>query len=166
MDEPRLLPSSVAKRFQHAVDMTVDAGPALHGQTGRLVEDQNMPVLVEHIRLQHVAIVPVAHCCRAQRLRLALVAGLQRRYAHRLAGGDTRRGLHPPAVDADLARPHQFLQMRKAEARIMQLEPAVEPHAGLVGVNLYRLHAAHISARPSARPARSPASDRTTEPMT
>ena len=56
--------------------------------------------------------------------------------------------------------------MAEAEAREMQLEPAVEPHAGLVLVDRPGLDAAHATARTSAQPAASAAIERTTEPNT
>ena len=61
----------------------------------------------------------------------------QRRHANLLSGREPRRGFDAPAVDAHLPGADELLQMAEAEARIMQLEPAVEPDAGLVGVDLF-----------------------------
>ncbi len=76
----------------------------------------------------------------------------KRRDAHHLAGLDARIRLDAPAVDADLAGAQQFLEMAKAEARIVDLEPAVEAHARLAVIDLDLLYACHFSfARLSRR---------------
>ena len=59
-------------------------------------------------------------------------------------GSHARVGLGAAAVDADLAGAQQLLKLPEAEARKMRLEPAVEPHARLVGFNLDLFYACHF----------------------
>ena len=60
-----------------------------------------------------------------------------------LAGLYAGVGLGAAAIDADLAGAQQLLQMTEAEARIMRLEPAVEPHARFAVLDLDLFDACH-----------------------
>ena len=48
MNEARRFALLVRQAFEHAVDMALGAGPALHCQPVRLVEDKDLVVLVKH----------------------------------------------------------------------------------------------------------------------
>ena len=118
-------------------------GAALHGKPGRLVEDEDLGVLVDQHLRQHVGIALLAHGARGHRA-LALLVDAERRHAHHLAGLDARVGLGAAAIDADLAGAQQLLQMAEAQAREMRLEPAIEPHARLAGFHRYLFDACHL----------------------
>ena len=103
----------------------------------------------------------------------ALAVDGKRRHAHHLAGLDARVGLGAAAIDPDLAGAQQLLQLAEAEARIMRLEPAVEPHARLAGFNRYLFDACHVwsdsvllqpKLRTNHSPAKSASSETTTLP--
>ena len=94
-----------------------DARAALHGKPGRLVEDEDLLVLVEQHLRQHVGVVLAAHGARAVSGPVALAVDVERRDADDLAGLDARVGLGAAAIDAHLAGAQQLLQMAEAEAR-------------------------------------------------
>ena len=56
VDQARLLALAVAQRLEHGVDMAREARAALHGQPRRLVEDEDLVVLVEEERAQEIGI--------------------------------------------------------------------------------------------------------------
>ncbi len=159
VDEARLLALGIGQRLEQAVDMARQARSALHGEPGRLVEDEDFPVLVEKDGTQEgrgivalsgkarrgrrpamgagAAALPAAHCrCAGRR-------SAERRHAHSLARLDPRAGLDAAAIDPHLSRPQKLLQMAERKVRIVGLEPAVEAHAGLVPVDQYGLVAMH-----------------------
>jgi hypothetical protein len=143
VDEPRLLALFAAPDLQHVVDVAGNTGAALHRQPGWLVEDEDLVVLVQQHLAQHLRVVLVADRAAGQ-LALSLAVGIERRNAHHLPGLDARIGLGAAAIDADLAGTQQFLQMTEAEARVVRLEPAVEPHARLAGFHRDLLNAGHV----------------------
>jgi hypothetical protein len=153
VDELRLAAVPVAEGLQHGVDVPLHARAALDGEAGRLVEDEHLRILVKERGPEKAAAVGLR---RGRRLR-PHVARLERGHAHLLAGREPRGGLHATAVHPHLAGAQQLLQMAEAEARIVQLEPAVEPHPGLVALHLACLDAAHVRDleihRPSAKAA-------------
>ncbi len=89
---------------------------------------------------------------RRARALLALGVDIHRRDSHLLAGLYTRVGLHPAAIDADLAGTEQLLQRAEAEPRIMDLEPPVEPHTGLVLAHVPMFNASHSCSSFNLRP--------------
>ena len=93
--------------------MAGDARAALHGKPRRLVEDEDLRVLVEQHLRQHFGIALPAHGARGHRA-LALLVDAKRRHADHLAGLDARIGFGAAAVDADLAGAQQLLQMRRS----------------------------------------------------
>ncbi len=142
VDEARLLALLVAPGLQHVVDVAGNARAALHRQSCRLVEDKNLVVLVQQHLLQHVGIALVADRVAGE-LGVALLVDLERRDANRLARLDARIGFHSATIDANLAGAQELLQMAKAKAREMNLEPAVEPHARFAGLHHYLFDACH-----------------------
>ena len=140
--QTRLLALLVAPGFQHVVDMADDARAALHGEAGRLVEDKDFRIFVDQHLGQNVAVVLVADGVAGER-PVALLVHVERRDADHLARLDARVGLHPAAIDTDLAGAQQLLQMAEAKTRKMRLEPAVEPHARLAGLHLDLFYACH-----------------------
>ena len=112
--------------------------PALDGEPHGLVEDEDVLVLVERDRLEEVALV------------LVLAALRDRAAAGRASSGGMRifwpassrsLRLRALAVDAQLALADDALDMREGELRKARDEEAVDPHLGLVGIDLKRLHA-------------------------
>jgi hypothetical protein len=142
VDQTRLLALLVAQGFQHVVDIAGHARTALHRQSGRLVEDVDLRVLVQQHARQHIAIVLIADRISGH-LVACLAIDLERRNADDMARLDPRVGLGAAAIDPDLPRPQQLLQMAETKSRIVSLEPAVEPHAGLAGLNRYLFYACH-----------------------
>ena len=57
VDEARLLALAVAEGLQHAIDVAGEAGPALHRQTRRFVEDEDLIVLMQDHGAQRIAVV-------------------------------------------------------------------------------------------------------------
>ena len=76
--------------------MTCGAGAALHGETHRLVEHQNVRILVECDRLQESAILLRRRRIIAGRRRF----NFQRRDTHRLTGLEPRLWLRPLTIHA------------------------------------------------------------------
>ncbi len=130
--EPRLAAMPIGEGFKHLVDVARHAGAALHGKPVGLVEDDDVGVLVQDRRFERLAVADLAE---RRRLRRPCVADGERRNAHRLARGKPRRSVDPRAIDAHLAGADELLQMAEAEAGIVQLEPAVEPHPRLVALD-------------------------------
>ncbi len=117
------------QRAEHAVDMVLGAGAALHGEAGRLVEHQHVVVLVEHDRLQKRAILLRLRGVFAQLGRLEL----ERRNAQIVAGLDARLRLAALAVHPHLAFADDALDVTERQAGKFRLEETVEPHVVLVG---------------------------------
>src|SRR5690606_32089949 len=59
--EARLFALPAAPGFQHAVHMAVDAGAALHRKACRLIEDENLLVLMDQHLREHLGIAMVAY---------------------------------------------------------------------------------------------------------
>ena len=51
MDQPGPVLEAETERIEHAVDMALGTRAALHGEAWRLVEDDDVIVLVDHQRL-------------------------------------------------------------------------------------------------------------------
>src|SRR5690606_20036864 len=116
---------------------------ALYCQTGRLVEHEDRRVFVKHHLREDLEIILTAHGLRGN-LAVALAVDLQRRHADHLARLNARVGLGATAIDTHLRRTQQFLKMAEAQPRIVDLEPAIEPHARLVCFHLDLLYACHL----------------------
>src|SRR6516164_7802854 len=68
--QPRLLALAVAEGIEHGIDMAGEAGTALHGKTGRLVENEDIIVFVEEDAAQEVGVADwSAPCTRQSRWR-------------------------------------------------------------------------------------------------
>ena len=137
MAQTGLLPALVAQAFQHGVDRTRNAGTALDCETGRLVEDQHLLVLVQHHVAQNVCVMPVPDRIGGHVTWLAGRFSIQRRDAHHLPGLQPRSRLDPSAIHPHLSGAQQFLQLAEADAWKMHLEPAVEAHARLIRIHGY-----------------------------
>ena len=57
VDQPRLLALRVAERFEQRIDVAGQARAALHGESRRLVEDEDVVVLVEEERAEEVGVL-------------------------------------------------------------------------------------------------------------
>jgi hypothetical protein len=149
----------LAPGAEQLVDMVGGLGAALHGQAGRLVQRQDLLVLVQHQRLGE------GDVALGQRLLLVRIGGVgQRRHPHLAAGRQLGVGLDPRAVDPHLTRAEQLVELDMVQVRPAALEPAVHPDAVLAIVHIertYFLHAANI-LRAIKRPAKTAATDRIT----
>ena len=130
MHEARPLAIHIRHRLEHAIDMVLGAGTALHGQAPWLVEHHEPLVLEEEHVLQRAGIGLVGHPLHGGRRRRRL--RLDRRNAHALPGLQAGRCLDALAVDTHLPGPHDLVEMAEREHRQPPLEPAVEPHLALV----------------------------------
>ena len=95
---------------------------------------------------QNVAVILIADGMAGE-LGIALLVDFERWNPDHLARLDPGVRLGAAAIDADLARAQQLLQMTETQPREMGLEPAVEPHAGLVGPNRDLFYACHMPVR-------------------
>jgi hypothetical protein len=163
MHEHRPVAFFIGHRSQHAIDMFRHAGAALHREPIWLVQNHQIAILEQ----DHLAQRPQVLCRRRMDSGARHGGRIepQRRHAHTLPGFEMRRGFDARAVDADLPRPHDFVQMRQRQFRQPPLEPAVEPHPRFVfGDGQSR--DTHVSARTIVRPATSPAMAKPTDPKT
>ena len=81
-----------------------------------------------------------------------------------LAGFQPRVGLGARAIDADLARAEQLVDLDMVQVRPAALEPAVQAYAVLARVHIEGADLPHAnSRRTSSRPANSAVTDSTTE---
>ena len=133
--------------FQHLVDMAADAGAALHGKPGGLVQHEHLVVLVQQHARQQLAIAGMLQLATSNRSALdGLLIDIEGRHAHHLSRLHAGIAFHAPAIDAHLAGAQQFLQRPEAEAGIVNLEPAVQPHAGFVCLDGDMLDSSHACA--------------------
>ncbi len=145
MDQARTLRIGVvaAQRFEHVVDVLLDAGAALHGETRRLVEHQHVVVFRQRDRADVFAVALRLRRVVAQLRRLEL----ERRDAHRLPCFEAALGLGAFAVT------------RTSPLRIMRWiwlndrpgnrasKKRVDAHAVFVGGHRDVLHAGGIIRR-------------------
>src|SRR5690606_18416479 len=102
-------------------------------KSGRLVENKDLLILVdEHLR-KHLGIAAVADGAHGGG-SAALVVDGERRHSDQLSGLHPRIRLRAATIHPHLAGTQQLLQLSETEARIMDLEPAVEPHTGLATI--------------------------------
>ena len=114
-----------AQPVEQRIDMALGVGAALHREAGGLVDDQRPVVAVQHgIAQQRDILRPGARRLAAAAARRRLG---QRRHPDRLARRDRVAGAGALAVNPDLPGAQQLFEPSVAEARIMPLEPAVEP---------------------------------------
>ena len=137
---------------EQAVDVLEGLGAALDRQAGGLVEDEDIRVLVEHEAAGEGDVPPLA----APRSPARLLRS-ERRHPHRRARRKPRVRLGPTAIDPDLARARQLVDLRLAQLRPAPAKPAVEAHAVLGGRDGDQLHImlAHAPTKqPRARESR------------
>ena len=106
-------------------------GAALHCDARRLVEHEQIVVLVEGDGSKEgtVRLGQRLRCRRCRRSRR------QRRHANGLTRGEPCARLGAAAVDPNLAGAQQFLEPAVRQVGVMAPEPAVEPHAVLAGLD-------------------------------
>ena len=125
--------------------MVMGLGAALHGKAARLVEDEEVAVLVDHHAVEEAALLA---CQRLDvglgRIRRTRVEG-QRRHPDLLLGLQPRAGLGPRAAHPHLARAGQLVEIGECHLRKMDLEPAVKAHPRLVGGDDMALHFGHCA---------------------
>jgi hypothetical protein len=127
---------------EQLVDVAAGLGAALYGQAARLVERQDLFVLVDHqrARIGRLAGVQLTLGAHGRRLR-------QGRHADLGAGGEAGVGLGAGAVDADLAGAGQFLEVDVVQVRPAALEPAVQAHARLALIHEQGADLPHAKTR-------------------
>ena len=138
--QPRLLPLGVAHHFQHVVDISRDAGAALHRKPRRLVQHHDVGVLEEDHLLQRLQCFGRSFGERARALR---GVELERRNANALAFFQPVLAVGALAVDAQLAFANDALDVGERQTRKTRLEETVDAHVVLVrgdddGLNLGR----------------------------
>ena len=160
VDKARLLAVAIGERGQHAVDMARDPRTALNREPHRLVQHEDVAVLVDgHLaKFFGVPVVRVrpANCGLCGRFAVLVAAAfvLEGRNPHDHPGGEPRRGLGARAVDADLAGAAELLQMPEGERRKPLLEPPVEPQSLLGLAHRDRLHAGRLARQRRKGPRR------------
>src|SRR5690349_3393906 len=159
MNETRLLALLVREGLQHGVDMPGEAGAALDRETGGLVEDEDLVVLVKEHGAKRFRIAQLARrlaLCRRNAPSGSRSRGpawpftatrdrcsVHWRNANRLPRLEACVGFDPAAVDPDLAGTQQLLEMAEGQVGIVRLEPTVEAHPGFVGLDGQRFIASH-----------------------
>ncbi|MEL7544476.1 MAG: hypothetical protein AAGJ70_11955, partial [Pseudomonadota bacterium] len=150
-----------AQGVEHRIKMTRRAGAALHGETCRLVDGDDMIIAEQYAFAQFVTL------CAAQRVgfffsalpgaraRFIHPVFRQRRHAHGLALLKPRARFDARTVDTHLSRPQQFLQLAETQRRVVLAEPAIETKAIVGGDHITLDDAGHlrlsiIAARPDA----------------
>ncbi len=127
-----LAAEAVGHAGEHAIDVPFGSAAALHGEAERLVEHEDVLVLVEDHALDAGPIglgKPERRLDARRRRRLLGAHDL--RHADIGAGFETLVALDPAAVDAHLSRAQQLLQIRVADIGKVDAEPPVKPHVGL-----------------------------------
>jgi hypothetical protein len=132
MDEARPLAELGFQPLQHAVDVPGHARAALDGEAGRLVEDIDVVVLIDHHVGEGVALLGGERPCLVGRSG-PREGEVERRHLDLLIGLQPRVALGPAPVHPHLAGAQELVEVGVGELGIVQVEPAVEPHAGLVG---------------------------------
>ena len=112
----------------------------------RLVEDEQLVVLVEDQPAQERRVGGVDLLRDTPHLRL------EGRDAHLLALAEARIGPRPSAIDPHLPGADELLQVPEGDLRIVQPEPAVEPHAVLVARDGALLGPAQLPPRITTSP--------------
>ena len=146
---------------EQAIYMPRRLGAALDGQARRLVDGDDLGVLVDHQSPDEADIL-IGQVRRA----FGPVSGFrQGRDPHLGAGRQAAVALHPGAVDADLAGTGQLVDLDIRDMRPAALEPAVQACAVLAGIDGQDLDlAAHAKAlRAIIRPTNRAATARTTD---
>ncbi|MCD6073094.1 MAG: hypothetical protein K0S42_3610 [Microvirga sp.] len=160
MHETRLLPVVASQGIEHPVHMPLSARATLDREPHRLVDDENVLVLIKRDRLQEVAVALILG--RAPRDR-ALLVELQGRHPDLLAGRKPLVGLRPLAVDPQLALADDALDVSESQLREACDQEAVDAHVGLVGLDHEGLHPGRqnlLGFRPGLSPCRPPRSFR------
>jgi hypothetical protein len=129
MHQARALTASIAQDVQHAVDVARGAGTALDAKPDRLVEDENVVILIKRDRAQKLTrlFFRLGKISRFRRIEP------ERRDAHRLACLQPVLSIDPLAVDAQFAFADHALDVGERQRRKSRLEKAVDPHAGFIG---------------------------------
>ncbi len=120
MHQPRLLALRAGPCFEHLVDIPRHAGPALHGKTGRLVQDDHLVVFMQHHALQKLVIAPVLQIMAGDRRVFRLGVDIERRHAHHLPWLHAGIAFHASAIDAHLTRAQKLLEWAETEPREMR----------------------------------------------
>src|SRR6266700_4622503 len=135
MHEARFLALLALQRFQHAVDVAANPRTALGWDAARLVEHEDGRIFVDHHAFDQVLVRGTDRRRTWRCLRLRGVSLELRRNADHLPRLQAVARAGALAIDANLAGAEQFLQRTVTERRIMALEPAIETHARVLGVD-------------------------------
>ena len=132
--QPRPLAKLGGPGFEKPVNMPRHAGAALDGETGGLVQHQDVVVAVEDHCLEQRPVLRRERLGGGRRIARSGRKG-ERRQAHFLAGAQARIALDPRSVKPHLAGPQQLVEIGIGQPRETQAAPAVEPHAFLLGLD-------------------------------
>ena len=135
--KPWLLALGIAHHLQHLIDVSRRAGAALHRKPERLVQHENIVVLVDRHLLQRGKRLLRAFRQFAHRLRRV---ELQRRNADALPLLQPVLAVDALAVDAQLALTDDALDVRERQAGKARFEKAIDAHVVLVGRHFDGLH--------------------------
>jgi hypothetical protein len=137
VDEAGARVAVVGIGIEQAVDVFVGAAAALRGKAGRLVDDDGRAILFENDILGQMNLFfgqrlahPGALAPACERKRPA-----SGRHAQHLAGREARVDIGALAIDADLAGAGPARDHRETDLGKVALEPAVEAHIVVVGLD-------------------------------
>src|SRR5262249_13154008 len=121
---------------------------ALNGEPRRLVDDDDVVVLVDHQASDEVDVL-AGHARRRARRGL-----WQRRHTDDLPRLNRIGRLRACAIDAHLPRADELFDLPLAQLRKAAAQPAIEPRFAVIGADLNRLNTLHT--RPKANSAQPP----------
>ncbi len=164
VDKPKRLAVTRKEVRQRGIDMTSLAAAPLNREARRLVDRDDMFVLVDDRAPQVFQQLRINR--RARRLRRDN-GRRQGRHTNHLTLRDPVRSLHPRTVEADLTLPQPFLQHRLRHLRKPLPEPAIEASVALARSHGHLLHTGHACPpRTSVKASHTATSDNSTEPAT
>ena len=143
MDQARPFAIGPGERAQHRVEIAPLAGTALDREPGRLVEDQDIVVLMDHQAAHEAGIDVRNRRGPAARRDIGVDVGRQ---TDDLSGDDAGLALRALAVEADLALAEQLFDPSLCQAGKTPPQPAIEPLVGILGLHFDQAGARHRSS--------------------
>ncbi len=132
VDEHRPRPVLARERLQHAVDVPLRSRAALHREPVRLVEHDDVAVLVEGHRPDRPGVLGARGLARGR----GYGRQPQRGHAHRLADFEAGRDFGALSVNPHLALADDLVEVRLRQVGKAATKPTVEAHPGLVLADL------------------------------
>ena len=128
MHQHRPVATRIRESLQEAIEVFARAGAPLDGKPERLIQHNDVAVLVEDEILDASAIALGRGAWPRPGLR-GIRLEMERRHADALPLRQAGRNLDATAVDPHLTRADDLVQVSQREGRLPPLEPAVEAHA-------------------------------------